>query len=110
MKIRQVEEFKKNSEAYKRLCEVSDVDSLTPEERYVYEADLKIVRDTINQIRGAYLAGIAVGTAEARVEGKESERQKGIQIMLSLGISPELIAEKFKISPKEVIRLSENTQ
>ncbi len=82
MEIRQVEEFKKNSEAYKRLSGVSDVDSLTPEERYDYEAALRIVRDTINQIRGAYLAGIEAGVAEARAEGKARERQKAIRFML----------------------------
>ncbi len=98
MKIRQVEEFKKNSEAYKRLCEVSVVDSLTPEERYVYEADLKIVSDTSNQIRGAFQEGIA------------KERQDSIRIMLSLGIPPEVIAAKYKIKPEEVIRLSEGAE
>ncbi len=110
MKIRQIEEFKKNSEAYKRLCEVSDVDSLTPEERYDYEADLRIVRDTINQIRGAYLAGIEAGLAEARAEGIASERQDAIRFLLSYGISPEVIAAQYEISPEEVIRLSENSQ
>ena len=49
------------------------MDTLTPEQRYYYEADLKIVRDTINQIRGAYEVGEEKGQAEARAEGRAED-------------------------------------
>ena len=57
MEIRQVIAFKQNSEAFRRLDEVANIATLTPQQRYDYEADLKMVRDTINQIRGAYEDG-----------------------------------------------------
>ncbi len=98
MGIRQEVAFKKNSEVFRRLAEVANVATLTPEERYHYEADVKNARDTLNQIRGAFQEGMA------------KERQESIRIMLSLGIPPEVIAAKYKIKPEEVIRLSEDTE
>ena len=61
MEIRQVIAFKQNSEAFRRLDEVANIATLTPQQRYDYEADLKMVRDTINQIRGAYEDGVDRG-------------------------------------------------
>ncbi len=42
---------------------------------------------------------------EAREEGREEERQESIRIMLSLGISPEVIAAQYNMTPEEVIKL-----
>ena len=104
--IRQIVEFKNNSEVYRRLSEVDDVATLTPEERYYYEADLKIARDTINQIRGAYLEGLAKGLAEA--EGMAEERRHSINIMLSAGVPPEKIAESYRLTIEEVMDIAES--
>ncbi len=101
MEIRKVEEFKKNSEAYKRLSKVEDPDSLTPEERYYYEADLKIARDTINQLRWAYQQGYNKGYAEgiAKVQ-KEVARN-----MIKDGFDPILISTSTGLSESEINNL-----
>ena len=44
--IRQIVEFKNNSEVYRRLSEVDDVATLIPEERCHYEVDLKRLSKT----------------------------------------------------------------
>ncbi len=106
MGIRQEVAFKKNSEIFRRLEEVANVASLTPEERYHYEADVKNARDTINQIRGAFQEGKAEGEVEGEKKGRLQERLASIRFMLSLGISPEVIAKQYEMTPEEVIRLA----
>ncbi|MDE6855090.1 MAG: hypothetical protein K2J34_01320 [Muribaculaceae bacterium] len=98
--------------------------TLTPEQRYHYEADVKIVRDTLNQIRGAYqdgeengekrglekgrAEGLAEGRAEGLAEGEQIERRKSIRMMLSFGIPPEQIAKEYGISITEVAHIAES--
>ena len=124
MGIRQEVAFRQNSEVFKRLAEVANVATLTPEQRYHYEADVKIVRDTLNQIRGAYqdgeengekrglekgrAEGLAEGRAEGLAEGEQIERRKSIRMMLSFGIRPEQIAKEYGISVTEVAHIAES--
>ncbi len=106
MGIRQEVAFKSNSDIFKRLAEVANVATLTPEQRYHYEADVKNARDTLNQIRGAFQDGEQKGRQEGIAEGRAEERQESIRIMLSLGISAEVIAAKYDVTPEELIRIS----
>lgn len=50
--------------------------------------------------------GRAEGHAEGRAEGEAEAREESIRIMLSLGISPEAIADKYGISAGEILRLT----
>ena len=68
MGIRQEVAFRANSEVFRRLAEVANVATLTPEQRYHYEADVRNARDTLNQIRGAYQDGESKGRAEEKHE------------------------------------------
>ena len=45
--------FKSTDERYRRLTELQKKDVLTPEEEWIYDADLKYFRDKINQLRYA---------------------------------------------------------
>ena len=112
MGIRQEVAFRHNSEVFKRLAEVANVATLTPEQRYHYEADVKIVRDTLNQIRGAYQDGEENGEKrgleKGRAEGEQIERRKSIRMMLSFGIRPEQIAKEYGISVTEVAHIAES--
>ena len=112
MGIRQEVAFRQNSEVFKRLAEVANVATLTPEQRYHYEADVKIVRDTLNQIRGAYQDGEENGEKrgleKGRAEGEQIERRKSIRMMLSFGIRPEQIAKEYGISVTEVAHIAES--
>ena len=98
MGIRQEVAFRNNSEIFKRLAEVANVATLTPEQRYHYEADVKNARDTLNQIRGAYQDGEQKGRAEGRAEGKmdvaREMKKRGMNvgdIMLFTGLSEQQI-------------------
>ncbi len=98
MGIRQEVAFKKNSEIFRRLAEVANVATLTPEERYNYEADVKNARDTLNQIRGAFQDGKVEGIAE----GKAEERKNIAMKMLKDGISIQMITSFTGLTESEV--------
>ncbi len=98
MKIRQEIEYKKNSVVCKRLAKIEDPDALTPEERYYYEADLKIARDTINQLRWAYQQGFNKGYAEGLAEVQKDVARN----MIKDGFDPKLISSCTGLSESEI--------
>ena len=102
MGIRQEVAFKQNSEVFRRLAEVANVATLTPQQRNDYEADVKIVRDTINQIRGAYEDGEEKGEKRGFEKGRAEEMRRSIRTMLAFGIPCEKIAEEYGISQEDV--------
>ncbi|MDE7421061.1 MAG: Rpn family recombination-promoting nuclease/putative transposase [Muribaculaceae bacterium] len=90
MGIKQEVAFRSNSEIFKRLAEVANVATLTPEQRYHYEADVKNARDTLNQIRGAYQEG-------------EADAKKAIaRKMLKEGLGISMIASFTGLSESEI--------
>ena len=99
MGIRQEVAFKSNSEIFKRLAEVANVATLTPEQRYHYEADVKNARDTLNQIRGAFMDGEQKGRAE---EKKEIARK-----MLREGMGVSMVVSFTGLSESEIESLKE---
>ena len=82
MGIRQEVAFKSNSEIFKRLAEVANVATLTPEQRYHYEADVKNARDTLNQIRGAFMDGEQKGRAEEKKEIAQKMLREGMGVSM----------------------------
>lgn len=103
MGIRQEVAFRNNSEVFKRLAEVANVATLTPEERYHYEADVKNARDTLNQIRGAYQdgeengkkIGIKIGEEKGKIDVAREMKKRGMNlgdIMLLTGLSEQQIS------------------
>lgn len=96
---RQEVAFKNSSEIFKRLADVANVATLTPEERYHYEADVKNARDTLNQIRYAYNEGeekgIRIGEEKGKLDVARKMKQRGMElgdIMLYTGLSEAQIA------------------
>lgn len=90
MGIRQEVAFRNNSEVFKRLAEVANVATLSPEQRYHYEADVKNARDTLNQIRGAYQEGEKKGREEGKIDVAREMKKRGMDlgdIMLLTGLS-----------------------
>ncbi|MDE6010472.1 MAG: PD-(D/E)XK nuclease family transposase [Muribaculaceae bacterium] len=70
--------FQGRNEIFKRLASISNVASLTPEERRSYEADVKNARDYYNQMEFARSEGLAKGFAEGRSEGLAKGRAEGL--------------------------------
>ncbi len=105
MGIRQEVAFKKNSEIFRRLAEVANVATLTPEERYNYEADVKNARDTLNQIRGAFQDGERQGIQKGIAKGYADAKRETAKSLLKLEIDPNVIAESTGLSIEEILSL-----
>ena len=85
MGARQEVAFMRNNEIFQRLAKVTNVASLTPTERYSYEADVKNARDALNRMRGAMQEGFENGHAEGRAKGLAEGRAEGLAEGLAEG-------------------------
>lgn len=95
-------EFIKNNAIFQRLAQVSNVATLTPEERYSYDADVKNARDALNQIRYAFKEGRAEGRAEGEIAGIRKEKIANAKAMLSLGVDINIIQTVTGLSANEI--------
>ncbi len=90
--------FRNHSEIFKRLAKISNVATLTPDERYSYDADVKNARDLINQFRGARQEGLAEGRAEGHAEGLAEGRAEGRAEGIAEGRAEGIAEEKVHIA------------
>ncbi|MFM2394950.1 MAG: hypothetical protein RLZZ546_2933 [Bacteroidota bacterium] len=101
------------------------LDSMTPEERMIYEAHLKSNAISHNEIETAKMEGREEGREEGRVEGREEGREEErirqqkiqddkhrmiLKNMISKGFSKKEISETIEISFDEIERLIGNTE
>ena len=63
---------------YKRLAEISDLSSLTREEREHYDSAIRTYRDNIYTMEGEREKGRAEGKAQAMVETAIRMKQQGL--------------------------------
>lgn len=85
---------------FRRLGQVAKFAALNDKDKKAYKESLKSYRDSY--------AIAETERAEGRAEGKNEERRESIRIMLSLGIQPDIIAEKYGITSEEVLGLVKN--
>lgn len=109
--IKHMEDMDSTSLAYREgnyadIFEAARSSRLRDEEKIAYSQSLEKLRDTRRGITFAADKAREEGRAEGRAEGRDEERLNSIHIMLSLGVAPEVIAEKYGISKDEVIRIS----
>lgn len=111
-------------EVMRTFLENADIKRFTKDEIYAYEESLKALRDYENVLESArrkaeregmakgmeegMAKGMEEGMAKGMAKGEERERKESIRFMLSLGITPQVIADKYGVSADEVIRLSES--
>ena len=78
---------------FKRLAEISDLSSLTREERENYDSAIRIYRDNIYTMEGE------------RQKGREEERRQNARKMKSLGLPPDIIHSVTGLSTEEIEKL-----
>ena len=61
--------FAAKSAVFRRLAEITDIASLTKQERLMYDESLRKFRDTIGVMEGARLSGVKQGLEQGRAEG-----------------------------------------
>lgn len=86
--------FAQQHKIFKRLESVTNYANLDNAQRLAYDEDLKIYRDFQNCMDFKL------------EEGKMEERKNSIRLMLSFGIDPQAIADKYHISLKDVESLA----
>ena len=86
---------------FERLAKVTNVESLTPDERYAYERDLKAYRDYKAQMDYAKEEGIEEGIEK----GIEKEKLRNAKAMKAKGYPVNDIADITGLSIKEIEKL-----
>lgn len=111
----------KNSKAYlsgefEDLFRESEIKSMAAEDAVAYGESYQKYVDTMAAVdyaaRDSFSKGmekgLAKGMEKGREEGKEEERVKGIRFMLELGISAEIISQKYGITVEDVMRCADS--
>ena len=101
--------FAAKSAIFKRLAEITDIASLSKQERMMYDESLRKFRDTIVVMEGARLSGVEQGRIEGRVEGraegKAEEQRRIARGLLEVGTPVSTIAKVTGLSEDEIAGL-----
>lgn len=116
--IKNMDKLDKNSEIYKSreyqdMFDAAETHNMVKEELVAYSQSLQRMRDYqsgLEYVRresfdDGVSKGIEKGRAEGRAEGREEERAESIRFMLSVGVAPEVIADKYGMTPEAVLSL-----
>lgn len=90
--------FAAKSAVFKRLAEITDIASLSKQERMMYDESLRKFRDTIVVMEGARLSGVEQGRAEGRAE----EQRRIARGLLEVGTPVCTIAKVTGLSEDEI--------
>ena len=93
--------FEAQKAVFKKLLDVADVESLSPEERYRYDETLKAYRDYVNTIASAERISREKGFAEGEAKGKTIVAAN----LKRMGIDVDTIAKSTGLSPEEIALL-----
>ena len=106
-----IEWFKSTDERYKRLVELEKKDILTPEEEWIYDADLKYCRDRINQLRYAVEQAYEIGKVFGRLEstGIILSNEEKLRILNAYNASPDIIKAITGMSEYEILQMQESS-
>lgn len=106
--------FAAKSAVFKRLAEITDLASLSRQERMMYDDSLRRFRDTICVMEYAvengmekgraegHAAGLAEGLAEGRAEGRAEEQLRIARKCRQMGTPVEVIAEMTGLTVDEI--------
>ena len=94
---------------FSKIASISDVASLTKEERERYDIYLRQYRDTIAVLEGQYEEGMAEGMEKGMAEGMEKGKKEGLLIaarqMRLLGVSDANIIEHLGLTSADMAQL-----
>ena len=104
--IKNMDKLDKNSEIYKSkeykdMFDAAETQNMVEEELVAYSESLQRMRDYQSGLDYARKESFDDGVSK----GREEERLVSIKFMLSIGISPEVIAAQYHMTPEEVVKL-----
>lgn len=95
--------WKAQDELFDELSKVSNVAALSPDERFVYEENLRIYQDNI----AVHEAALEEGRAEGRAEGRKEGQRQTVKAFIAIGLSNEQIRAATGMSDKDIDELRE---
>ncbi|MEE0520103.1 MAG: hypothetical protein UDK36_01685, partial [Bacteroidaceae bacterium] len=94
---------------FAKLAEITDISSMSKEDRLRYDESIKKFRDTICVMEGAKLEGFAEGEAKGhargRAEGRAEERMETARKFKQLGVGIDVIQRATGLSKEEIEKL-----
>lgn len=87
---------------FQRLFEAAEIARFNPEERQLYEENLKVYRDLKNVVDTAKDEGKAEGRAEGHAEGRAEKAKEVVLSAYTAGLDLTLIAQISELSAEEV--------
>ena len=98
---------------FAKLAEITDISSMSKEDRLRYDESIKKFRDTICVMEGAKLEGRSEGFAEGeakgrargRAEGRAEERMETARKLKQLGVGIDVIKRATGLSKEEIEKL-----
>lgn len=108
--------FVDKNPVFRMLAEIGDLRKLTPEERELYDEDIKVMRDLYatqkweeEQKRMEIEKGRAEGREQGRAEGREQGRAEGkLEIaknLLAMGIPMDKVVQASGLTEKQISAL-----
>ena len=86
--------FEAQKAVFKKLLDVADVESLSPEERYRYDETLKAYRDYVNTIASAERISREKGFAEGEAKGEAKGKTIVAANLKRMGKAPASLPKK----------------
>ena len=94
--------FTRHNKLFQKLSEVTNYANLTPEERFVYDEQLKAYRDWRNQTDYEIQKHRSVSHAEGKAEGKVEGKLETALMMKADGMPIELICKYTGLRPDQI--------
>ena len=90
---------------FRKLAEITDISTLSREERSKYDESLRILRDNLAAYESAINEGMEKGMKKGLQQGREEERMSNARAMKREGISSETISRITGLPLQEVEQL-----
>ena len=108
--IKNMDKLDKNSEIYKSreyqdMFDAAETDNMVNEELVAYSESLQRMRDYQSGLDYARKESFEDGVSKGIEEGRKEGIAEGIRFMLSVGISPEIIATQYNMTIEAVLSL-----
>ena len=97
--------FLAQNSVFRKLAEITDISTLSKEEREIYDERIKRYRDTMAVIDYAVKEGRAEGLAEGEAKGEVKGQAKLVSNMLKSGMSIANIASCTGLTEEELVQL-----
>ncbi|MED0715233.1 Rpn family recombination-promoting nuclease/putative transposase [Aeribacillus composti] len=103
--LNELEVLAMNEQEIREALEEWEKISVSPENRYAYEMQLKWLRDQLSNIRGERRAGMEEGLKQGLEQGMKQKERELIRKMMAKGMSITEIAHMLDLAEEEIHKI-----